>query len=31
MRMIVTPVRVSPLRMACATGDAPRYFGSSDA
>ena len=31
MRMIVTPVTVSPARMAWAMGDAPRYFGSSDA
>ncbi len=31
MRMVVTPVRVSPLRMAHWMGPAPRYFGSSDA
>ena len=31
MRMIVTPVTVSPFRMAWAIGDAPRYFGSSEA
>ena len=28
--MMVTPVSVSPLRIADWTGDAPRYFGSSD-
>ena len=31
MRMIVTPIRVSPLRMAQAMGAAPRYFGNSEA
>jgi hypothetical protein len=31
IRIVVLPVRVSPLAMAQAMGAAPRYFGSSDA